>query len=352
MTRSSDPQLLADDLCELLHNQDSTASERELAVLLHEGKPAVDDALRQVSQRGLLGRLCSEKQLSADGVLLQALVDSVQSPQGRFLLCNELCQRADLSAQESIERIILSTPSDLPELFDLLIRSGNYERLIDLLTKNNRGDSPALRALAGARPSYGMAQLNQATTHRLLSEKESEAFFPYDLLIVPGYTPLDVDRPTHLQELPAALSRLDLAAADIKVGIAPCVLVSGGSVHPPGTPYNEALMMREQLLRLGVRSDQILVDPYARHSTTNLRNAGRVMRSLGMTRGLVVTGFDRSAFSQAFYFGHPVLSTFALRCQTELGYSIGRLDRVDDYHIAFYPSADVMAPSYDDPLDV
>lgn len=352
MAKSSDPQLLADDLCELLHNRNATVSERELAVLLHAVKPAVDEALLQVSQRGLLGQLCSEKQLSVDGVLLPALVDSVQTPHGRFLLCSELCQREDITAQAAIERIVLSTPSELPVLFELLIRGGQYERLIDLLTKNNRGDSPALRALAGARPGYGMTQLNQATILRLLNEKELVSSAPYELLIVPGYTPLDVERPTHLLEIPAALSRLELAAEDITSGIVRCVLVSGGSVHPPGTPYNEALMMREQLLRLGVNSDQILVDPYARHSTTNLRNAGRMMRSLGMTRGLIVTGFDRSTFSQAFYFGHPLLSTFALRCQTELGYSIGELDRVDDYHIAFYPSADVTTPSYDDPLDV
>lgn len=351
MAKSSDAQLLADDLCELLHRR-KVAPERTLAALLQSAQAAVDDALAEVSQRGLLGQLCSEQQLVADGVLLRTLLHSVHTARGLFLLCSELCQRSDLAAKESIERIILSARQELPSLFELLIQSGHYEALIELLTMNNRGDSPALRALASARPSYGMAELNRSATARLLKEQESLVSAPYDLLIVPGYTPLDVERPTHLLEIPAALSRLALAAQDMEQGLARCVLVSGGSVHPSGTPHNEALMMREQLIRLGVPSDHILVDPHARHSTTNLRNAGRVMRALGMTKGVVVTGFDRSTFSQAFYFGFPLLSTFVLRCQTELGYEIGELDRMDDYHVAFCPSAAVVTLGYHDPLDV
>jgi hypothetical protein len=74
------------------------------------------------------------------------------------------------------------------------------------------------------------------------------------------------------------------------------VLVSGGSVHPAGTPLNEALMLREYLLDHGASEEQILVEPHARHTTTNLRNAGRMLRSLGLHSALVVTGFESETF--------------------------------------------------------
>jgi hypothetical protein len=345
-----DPQLLADDLCELLHRRDNVVAERDLAMLLLDSTEVVDEALCELAQRGLLGQLLREQQLSSEGVLLAALRDCVQSNKSRLLICHELLPRKDETACLAVEQLIVHAGQDLPSLFGLLIAHGNYEPLRKLLTANGRHDTPALRALAGARPDYGKDTLNQATIDHLLSE--GRAATPYDLLIVPGFTPIEVTRPTPLRELPAAQSRVALAATDMRAGCARAVLVSGGSVHPPGTPYNEALMMRERLLELGIPSKQILIDPHARHSTTNLRNAGRIMRSLGMTRGLIVTGFDRAVMSQAFYFAHSLLSTFQLRCQQDLGYSVGELREIDEHHIAYTPSQEVTTPSYDDPLDV
>ena len=54
-------------------------------------------------------------------------------------------------------------------------------------------------------------------------------------------------------------------------GKAPLILVSGGYVHPNQTPYCEAIEMKESLVRdFGIPSDAILIDPHARHTTTNL----------------------------------------------------------------------------------
>jgi hypothetical protein len=110
-------------------------------------------------------------------------------------------------------------------------------------------------------------------------------------------------------------------------------------------------MMREYLMELGVSPSRILVDPHTRHTTTNLRNAGRFMLELGISHGLIVTGFESAIFSQAFYLGYPDLSTFLLRCQDELGYAVGELSGVDDHHIAFVPDAACPTPTYHDPLD-
>jgi hypothetical protein len=64
-----------------------------------------------------------------------------------------------------------------------------------------------------------------------------------------------------------------------------------------------------------------------------------------------VTGFESEPFDQAFYFSHPVISTFNQRCRAELGYLVGDLQPVDDHHVAFSPAPAVDALDARDPLD-
>ena len=127
---------------------------------------------------------------------------------------------------------------------------------------------------------------------------------PYDLLIVPGYTPDDGEKAVaHIQAVTAA--RLDEAIALFRAGQAHLVLVAGGNVHPTNTPYTEALTMKAYLLERGIPERAIVIEPCARHSTTNLRNAGRFMLKYHLRTALVVTSFD-----QGFYFGNGTVSTF------------------------------------------
>ena len=130
---------------------------------------------------------------------------------------------------------------------------------------------------------------------------------PYDLLIVPGYTPDDGEQPL-ARVHPIAAARLDEAIALYRAGKARIILVAGGNVHPVGTPYPEAISMKVYLLRHGLPESAIVVEPCARHSTTNLRNAGRFMLKYHLRTALVVTSAD-----QAFYFGNENLTTFAPR---------------------------------------
>jgi hypothetical protein len=113
--------------------------------------------------------------------------------------------------------------------------------------------------------------------------------------------------------------------------------------------------MKDALLALGVRAENILVDARARHTTTNLRNAGRMMRKLGMSKAVVVTAGGGIAgsnlFGQDFYLAHPTLSTFHSRCERELGYRVGELRGIDDGRIELVPSPAVDQPSFRDPLD-
>ena len=74
------------------------------------------------------------------------------------------------------------------------------------------------------------------------------------------------------------------------------------------------------LIRMGVPKDKIIVDDKARHSTTNLRNAGRYMLRHGMKKALITT-----SKGQDFYFSHPLISSFTVRSIAQMGLKVGKL---------------------------
>jgi DUF218 domain-containing protein len=171
-----------------------------------------------------------------------------------------------------------------------------------------------------------------------------------DCLVVPGYTPrLRLWRRPGLHPLIARTCQV--AARDLEAGVAPLVIVSGGAVHGPD---NEAMQMREFLLAQGVPAGRILVEPCARHTTTNLRNAGRIMLAHGLRTAYVIAcdsdgnGLDWLALRrmrQAAYIGFPRLSGFHLRCRLSLGYRVGQLAWVRPLHVHFVPSSRVLQAS-------
>jgi hypothetical protein len=209
--------------------------------------------------------------------------------------------------------------------------------------------------------------LNKAASAAVDSFKEWDRY-PYSTVIVPGYS--DDSQGTSMRLNPQAQSRCDCAYDDWKAGLAPFILVSGGAVHPPGTPYYEGVEMRDYLVNVKhVPPDRVIVDARARHSTTNLRNAGRYMLEHHMPKPAMI----QTSGAQDFYYGASSLSSFDSRCQSELGYEPGVLDdnwysagdvphpvsdKLDpSFHntlvsvTAFTPSADCFRTNLDDPLD-
>jgi uncharacterized SAM-binding protein YcdF (DUF218 family) len=83
------------------------------------------------------------------------------------------------------------------------------------------------------------------------------------------------------------------AALDYRAHKAPFILVSGGYVHPSQTRFSEAIEMKRALMTdLHIPESAIIVDPHARHTTTNMRNAVREMFRYGIPTdkpGLVVS---------------------------------------------------------------
>lgn len=165
------------------------------------------------------------------------------------------------------------------------------------------------------------------------------------LIIVPGFTPVDAKKPVQITD--ATIKRLQLAAQVAGEVRAIGLLVTGGNVHPDDTPYNEAWEMRRHLRDSLKVPFPVILDPYARHSTTNLRNAGRFLVTRDIQRAIVVTDGG-----QGFYFGAQWISTFAIRCKEELGYVVGSLQPLGlgFKRINFKPFPEVMRLGAD-PLD-
>lgn len=130
-------------------------------------------------------------------------------------------------------------------------------------------------------------------------------------IVIPGQGP--TDDTTALN--PAGAARVDLAVARWRAGLAPFLMPSGGHVHPDRTVFSEAIEMKRYLMETHhVPEDAILVDPYARHTTTNLRDTTRMLMHYGMPvdlPALVTSDQIQSAY---------IATLLAPRCETELGY--------------------------------
>jgi hypothetical protein len=168
--------------------------------------------------------------------------------------------------------------------------------------------------------------------------------YAYSVIVVPG---AGNDRPgVHLS--PAGTLRDEVAAKRFHDGKAPFILVSGGYVHPVQTEFAEAVEMKRDLVkRLGVPADAIIIDPHARHTTTNMRNAARLMYRYGMPfdkKALVTTDLSQSASIQS--------PAFEKRCMTELGYLPYKiLARTSPFDLEFLPKIESLHSDPLDPLD-
>jgi hypothetical protein len=147
---------------------------------------------------------------------------------------------------------------------------------------------------------------------------------------------------------PGGKLRVRLAAERFAAGLAPFIIVSGGMVHPRGTHFAEAIEMRKALIEdYGVSADCIIVDPYARHTTTNLRNATRALIALGASLGR-----DALIVSDPEQIRYIASREFADRNQSVLGYEPGTLGKQSSpFELPFRPSRASLRVDPMDPLD-
>lgn len=183
---------------------------------------------------------------------------------------------------------------------------------------------------------------NLAAFHKVKSIDWSK--YPYSVIVVPG---AGNDR-AGVRLSAGGKLRDEIAAKRYRDGQAPFILVSGGFVHPERTEYSEAIEMKRDLMtRFGIPADAILVDPHARHTTTNMRNAARLIYRYGLPfdkKGLVSTDGNQSRYIED--------ANFDKRCRDELGYvPYHDLKRTSAFDLEFLPAIESLHIDPADPLD-
>ncbi len=205
---------------------------------------------------------------------------------------------------------------------------------LSLLDANDRDDAVAFEPLD--------AKLNAAALVR--AGKTDWTRYRYSAIIVPGIGPDDLVTPL------SARGKLNvrLAAQRFSDGLAPFIIVTGASVHPRGSTATEAIEMQRALIdRYGVPADCIVVEPYARHTTTNLRNVTRRLMALRAPLDREVLIVTNPAQSQ--YIESP---DFVARSMRDLGYVPGKVGlRISPTDLTFRlsPRSALIDPM--DPLD-
>lgn len=165
--------------------------------------------------------------------------------------------------------------------------------------------------------------------------------FDYPLILIPG-----AGTDNYLDSLSSGgVLRCQLAFEAYKRGKAPFIMVSGGYVHPYKVLRNEAVEMKRYLLKLGVPESAILIEPHARHTTTNMRNAARIMYRYGFPMDRPSVTITTPAQSRFIY-------GMMERCMRELGYlpyTNGK--RVSATTLEFNPQLLSLQIDTDEPLD-
>lgn len=210
----------------------------------------------------------------------------------------------------------------------------SLQAALALLTLNHRDEAGRYEPMEKS--------VNQTAFKRIASMPWQK--YPYSVIIVPGEGPTRYDTPLSKQ----GRQRCALAAEAFRAGKAPFILVSGGYVHPAQTHFSEAMEMKKALITdFQVPESAILVDPHARHTTTNMRNAAREIFRYGMpaTKPAVVV-------SDAEQIAYIAGKEFAQRCLRELGYMPFRMVRQDDdTSLVVTPLIESLEQDPLDPLD-
>jgi len=182
---------------------------------------------------------------------------------------------------------------------------------------------------------------NNAGLHNLKKIRWSD--YPYSFILVLGAGPADSARISQI-----GAKRADQAAQIFLQHKAPLIIFSGGHVHPMQTPFSEAIEMKQYVMeKFKIPEQSILIDPYARHTTTNFRNAARLAFRYGIPADLkaVVT-------SSEDHIASTTKEGFRSRCLKELGYfPMEFINRISPVAAEFKPSVASLFFDANDPLD-
>lgn len=204
---------------------------------------------------------------------------------------------------------------------------------IQALELNERNDAADYEPMA---KGVNLTAINQI-------KKTDWKKYPYSVILVPGAGPEEKE----VALSPGGMIRCRLAALQYKKGVAPFIVVSGGRVHPYKTKFSEAYEMKKFLMEiLQIPESAIIMEPHARHTTTNLRNCARLMFRYGMP--IDKPGLACTVKSQSFY----ITDILPERCKKELGYyPYKNGKRLSDTESEFYINTTSLQIDFDEPLD-
>jgi isocitrate dehydrogenase len=130
--------------------------------------------------------------------------------------------------------------------------------------------------------------------------------------------------------------------------MAPFIVVSGGKAHPYKTKYCEAEEMKKYLMEtMHIPENVIIMEPHARHTTTNMRNCVRLIFRYGIPMDKpCITSTTKE---QSFYITDKEMQD---RCMEELGYSpYANGKRLSETEAEFYPNVTSLQIDFDEPMD-
>ncbi|EOR93336.1 protein of unknown function DUF218 [Arcticibacter svalbardensis MN12-7] len=149
---------------------------------------------------------------------------------------------------------------------------------------------------------------NQAAFNKVKTVDWSK--FAYSHILVPGAGPDNLTTPLSGE----GMLRCRLAVKQYNQRKAPFIVVSGGAVHPFKTKYNEAAEMKIYLMKAHhIHENAIIIDPHARHTTTNIRNDARLIFRYGIP-------FDKPGYIVTDKYQADFITNMAERCEKELKY--------------------------------
>ena len=241
----------------------------------------------------------------------------------------------DPKSSEFQQQVASLAASDAaPSQSSSLFFKPSLQAALALLALNHRDEAGRLEPME--------AGVNQSEVRLMASTPWRK--YPYNVIIVPGSGPSKYDTPLTKE----GRQRCALAAQAFRDGKAPFILVSGGYVHPVQTHFSEAIEMKKSLIDdFRVPESAILVDPHARHTTTNMRNAAREIFRYNMPT-------DRPAIvvSDAKQIAYIAAKSLSDRCFRELGYVPYRILRQDgDTNLVVMPLIESLEQDPLDPLD-
>ena len=182
---------------------------------------------------------------------------------------------------------------------------------------------------------------NRASLENLRNINWSD--YPYSFILVLGSGPGDSSRLSVI-----GAKRAAVGAQLFLQHKAPLIIMSGGHVHPLQTPYCEAIEMKKYVMeKFKIPESGILIEPHARHTTTNFRNGSRLALRYRLPtdmKALVTSSEDHIAYSTS--------EEFHTRCLNEFGYfPIEFITRVSPTEAEFKPSVASLFFDPNDPLD-